>query len=468
MITREDLVKALKHEPTEQQLNLFRKLHRFLVNPDDDSCFIITGYAGTGKTTVISALVKILPKYGFKSVLLAPTGRAAKVIAGYSARNASTIHRKIYRKRAAVTPDMQFMLNINLHSDTLFIVDEASMISDELSDYSGSSLIQDLVEYVYNQKNCRLLLVGDTAQLPPVGSDLSPALNKEFLTKNFRLSVTDDCLTDVVRQSKRSGILENATTIREHIRKEVEAFPRLFVNETDTLNITGNQLIEALSFAFDKYGEEETLVVCRSNKNAYLYNRNIRTQLLWREDEITGGDQVMIVKNNYFWMPEELGGFIANGEMAKITRVRNIQEMYGFRFAEVTLEFRDFGADVSLDCKVMLDTLYSETSNLSSADSQRFYKAVLEDYIDVPNKRERYELMKKNPYFNALQIKFAYAVTCHKAQGGQWNAVFVDQGYLTDEMVDRSFLRWLYTATTRAKQALYYVNFSDEFYGIKK
>ncbi len=464
MINREDLVKALKHEPTDQQLNLFRKLHRFLVNPDEDTCFVITGYAGTGKTTVVSALVKLLPKYGFKSILLAPTGRAAKVISGYSGRQASTIHRKIYKKRSAVTPDMQFMLSHNLHSDTLFIVDEASMISDELSDYSGSSLIQDLVEYVYNQKNCRLLLVGDTAQLPPVGSEMSPALSKEFLKSNFKLSVTDDCLTDVVRQSKLSGILENATAIRENIRQEKDEFPHLFINETDAVKLKGDQLIEALSFAFTHYGEEETLVVCRSNKNANLYNRNIRTQLLWREDELTGGDQVMIVKNNYFWMPEELGGFTANGEMAQILRVRNIQEMYGFRFADVTLSFRDFGADVSLDCKVMLDTLYTETSNLSAADNQKFYKTVMEDYIDVPNKRERYDLMKQNPYFNALQIKFAYAVTCHKAQGGQWDAVFVDQGYLTDEMLNRSFLRWLYTATTRAKKALFYVNFSKEFY----
>ena len=437
----------------------------FITQPNKNNCFILRGYAGTGKTTCVSLLVKLLPKYKIQTVLLAPTGRAAKVISKYSGRSASTIHRKIYRKSGAGSPDMNFSLAPNYSKDTIYIVDEASMLANEATEWGGG-LLQDLFRYVYNGKNNRLIFVGDTAQLPPIGTNESPALSNIYLENNYHLTVYHTELTEVVRQQQLSGILENATTIRNHIRQEKVAFPQLVTkNFKDVYRITGEKIIEGLSYAYNKYGEENTLVICRSNKNANIYNQHIRNQVLGRDDELTGGDLVMIVKNNYFWMPEERGSFIANGETAKISRVRNIRDMYGFRFADVTLTFDDAGTEFSLDCKVMLDTLYAETPALAYEEQKKFFASVMEDYAHLKTKRERMEELKLNPYFNALQIKFAYAVTCHKAQGGQWDIVFIDQGYLTDEMLNTELLRWLYTATTRATQELFYVNFSDSFFG---
>jgi exodeoxyribonuclease-5 len=452
--------------PTSKQKEAFYLLERFLLSGQERDCLLLKGYAGTGKTTLISALVKVLPKMQFKSVLLAPTGRAAKVMSNYSGKKASTIHKRIYRKKQAMSPDMYFSLAQNVSEDTIFIVDEASMIADESADYTGSGLLEDLINYVYNDKRCKLILVGDTAQLPPVGVAESPALDVEYLRVSYGLNLFNIELTEVVRQEKNSGILHHATRIRESLALEHQGIPKLSTKGfKDIYHMTGERLVEGLSYAYDKYGMENTLVICRSNKNANAYNQNIRNRILYREEELSGGDYIMVVRNNYFWLDEQekAGNFIANGDVAKIRKVKNISEMHGFRFADVVLEFIDYPDEGPLDCKVLLDTLYAESPSLSAADGKRLFEAVSADYAHINNKRLRLLEMKKDPFYNALQIKFAYAVTCHKAQGGQWDAVFIDQGYLTEEMVNTEFLRWLYTAITRSTQELFLVNFGMQF-----
>lgn len=469
MSAPDQIRKAFPHQPTGQQQQLFDRLHSFLLTDEGDECFILRGYAGTGKTTIVGALVKALRTYNFKSVLLAPTGRAAKVITNYSGRKAFTIHKRIYRKKTALDVDENFMIADNMATNTLFIVDEASMISDMPSGHSRHTLLYDLVRYVYNQKNCKLMLVGDTAQLPPVGSDDSPALSDKIMSSDFGLMVYSFELTEVLRQQKDSGILFNATNVRDIIRQQLEVTPRIVTKGyKDVYRMTGERLEEGLEYAYNKYGNENTLVICRSNKNANLYNKQIRARLLWREEELTGGDQLMVVKNNYFWLQdqqENSTSFIANGDIARVRKVRRIEDMYGFRFADVQLEFIDYAEDPILDCKVLLDTLYTESPALPQDEQKRFYLEVMKDYEHIPNKRLKHIELKANPYYNALQVKFAYAITCHKAQGGQWDAVFVDQGYLTDEMVNTDFLRWFYTACTRATKELFLVNFNDKFYG---
>ena len=467
MYIRELLDQNFSKIPTIQQKEVFGIFEKFLVSAKPDECFILKGYAGTGKTALISTLVKVLPKIKFKSVLLAPTGRAAKVISNYSGKKAFTIHKKIYRKKIAASPEMNFVLGNNLMENTLFIVDEASMISDQVHDYSRQSLLEDLISYVYNGKNCKLMLVGDTAQLPPVGSATSPALNNQFIHNQFDLNVFSYELTDVVRQEKESGILFNATQLRDLVRKSEEVFPKFKIKGyKDIFRMTGERLVEGLNYAYNKYGIENTLVICRSNKNANTYNQNIRNRILFREEELTGGDHIMVVRNNYFWLkPEDnTADFIANGDMARIRKVRKIEEQYGFRFADLVLELLDYPDEEPLSCKVMLDTLYTETPSLSNDENKRFYEAVLQDYVHIDNKKLRMEELKKNPYYNALQIKFAFAVTCHKAQGGQWPAVFIDQGYLTEEMLNTEFLRWLYTGVTRSNRELFLVNFNELFF----
>ncbi len=458
--------KAFPHEPNGQQLALFERLHQFLLSDEGQECFILRGYAGTGKTTVVSALVKALRSYSLKAVLLAPTGRAAKVISSYSGRRAFTIHKRIYRKKTALTMDENFSLSENMASNTIFIVDEASMIADEKG--GRDRLLRDLVRYVYNDNNCKLMLVGDTAQLPPVGASDSPALDAANMKDHYGLSVFGFELTDVLRQQKDSGILYNVTNVRDMIRKEDFRMPRIVTKGyKDVFRMGSDKLEEGLNYAYSKYGHESTLIICRSNKNANLYNRQIRGRILWREEELTGGDQVMVVKNNYFWLQEQeegSTGFIANGDIAKLRKVRGIEEMYGFRFANVQLEFIDYAEDPMMECKVLLDTLYTEAPALPPEDQKRFYEEVMKDYAHLPNKRAQHQELKLNPYYNALQIKFAYAITCHKAQGGQWPAVFVDQGFLTEEMVNMDFLRWFYTACTRATTELFLVNFNEKFF----
>lgn len=469
MPTSEQISGFFPHQPNQQQTELFGRLHRFLVSDNGDECFILRGYAGTGKTTVLGALVKALHQYQYKSVLLAPTGRAAKVITNYSGRKAFTIHKRIYRKKSAMNMDEGFALADNLSTNTIFIIDEASMISHELGSHMRATLLQDLVRYVYNDKNCKLMLVGDTAQLPPVGAIDSPALDARLMKSEFMLHVHGYELTDVLRQQKDSGILLNVTNLRDIVRRDEEEMPQIITEGyKDVTRMTSELLEEALNDAYSRHGYDGTLIICRSNKNANMYNRQIRGRILMREEELTGGDQLMIVRNNYFWLKDEeeqqSTGFIANGDIARIRKVRRIEEMYGFRFADVQLEFIDYAEDPVLDCKILLDTLYSEAPALLPADQKRLYLEVMKDYDHIPNKRLKHEELKLNPYYNALQVKFAYAITCHKAQGGQWEAVFVDQGYLTDEMVNTDFLRWFYTACTRATEKLFLVNFNEKFF----
>jgi len=462
------IAQSYQFTPTAEQLAFCSEMASFLSQQLDGQCFILRGYAGTGKTTSVAALVKALPKFSLRAVLLAPTGRAAKVMSNYTGRKALTIHKKIYRKRTAVSTDMSFQIAPNLAEHTLFIIDEASMIADEWNTQTGSSFLKDLMEFVYNGKNCAVVFVGDTAQLPPVGSIDSPALNKEYIYSNFGMRVSAVELREVVRQEKESGILANATMLRKLINDDAEKveLPKFITkNYKDIFRMTGVKLVEGLEYAYNKFGIENSLVVCRSNKSANVYNQQIRARLLYREEELTGGDQIMVVRNNYFWLPDnESAAFIANGDMARIRRVRGLEERYGFRFCEVQLEFLDFPEAGEITCKVMLDTLTAETPNLSYEQSNKLFEGLNLDYAHITNKRERLNKIKDDPYYNALQIKFAYAVTCHKAQGGQWDAVFVDQGYLTEEMIDMDFLRWLYTGVTRAKRELFLVNFAQNLF----
>lgn len=459
-------------KPTLQQVQVLEELSVFINDADPQSCFILKGYAGTGKTTIISTLVKALPELRMSTVLLAPTGRAAKVITSYSRTNAFTIHKKIYRKKVAGTPDLDFVLADNMHKNTLFIVDEASMISNERLSFSKNSLLEDLITYVFKGENCRLMFVGDIAQLPPVGLIESPALSSNTLSSAFDLKIFQFELTDVVRQEKSSGILFNATKIREQIRfdekeKEQLLYPKIKIKGyRDIFKMTGERLEEGLNYAYEKYGMENTLVICRSNKSANLYNQHIRNRVLYREEELTGGDFVMVVRNNYYWtnQEEKVQGFIANGDMAKVLRVRNVHEQHGFRFADVSLVFIDGTEGEPLNCRVLINTLHVDAPNLPYEDQTKLYEAIQEDYMHIANRKERLNAIKDDPYYNALQIKFAMAVTCHKAQGGQWDAVFVDQGYLTDDLLNTEFLRWLYTACTRATKELFLLNFNPKFF----
>lgn len=472
MQIKNSLLQQFSHQATQQQVEVFEILGEFLHTFAVESCFILKGYAGTGKTSIISALVKSLPRFHKRSVLLAPTGRAAKVMSAYSGRNALTIHKKIYRKKNAVSLDMQFSLADNTHENTLFIVDEASMISNEGHSMFSNGLLHDLIEYVQSGENCTLMLVGDIAQLPPVGLETSPALDPEYMNAEFGLEIFSYEMTDVVRQDKNSGILYNATKIRNEIRLDEEfaeySYPQ-FVTKSfmDIFRMNGERLIEGLHYAYDKFGIQNAMVICRSNKSANLYNQHIRNQILFRDEEITGGDIVMVVKNNYYWLQdndEKNTGFIANGDMAVIKKVSNVHEMHGFRFADLYLEFMDNNEGDAIRCRVLLDSLYVDSPNLPYEQQQKLYNSIAEDYQDIYAKKDRMEAIKKDPYYNALQIKFAYAITCHKAQGGQWPLVFIDQGYMNDDMLNTEFMRWLYTAITRATQELFLVNFNEKFY----
>ena len=454
------------YKPTFEQENVVKILADFLFCRKMDVLFLLKGYAGTGKTSLIGALVKTLDQLEQKCVLLAPTGRAAKVFSHYAGHPAYTIHKKIYRQKTFSNEMDNFSINDNLHQHTLFIVDEASMIAnDGLSGsmFGTGRLLDDLIQYVYSGQGCRLMLIGDLAQLPPVGEEESPALSADVL-KGYGLEVHEAMLTEVVRQLSDSGILWNATELRRYISEEdfftlpmikVEGFP-------DVKVIPGNELIEAIGDSYDWVGMDETIVVCRSNKRANIYNKGIRNTILYREEELETGDLLMVAKNNYFWTEgcKELD-FIANGEIAEVRRVRREREMYGFRFADVVLRFPDYD-ELELEATVLLDTLHTESPALPKEMNDKLFYAVLEDYSDITIKRERMKKMKSDPYYNALQVKYAYAVTCHKAQGGQWKRVFLDQGYMTEDMLSPDYFRWLYTAFTRATETLYLVNWPKE------
>ena len=446
-------------------------LAEFLLSEDDRKAFLLCGYAGTGKTSLISALVRTLEQLERKTVLLAPTGRAAKVFSGYSGKSAHTIHKCIYRQKSILDGNT-FTLTENRAQNTLFIIDEASMISNEGNSIGGTgALLDDLVEFVYSGRGCSLLLLGDTAQLPPVGEQLSPALTESYLRSMF-LNVTRVELTQVMRQLDNSGILYNATTLRQSIAAEdTYSLPQIKLDGfEDIQNVQGDELIEAIESSYNKAGMDETIILCRSNKRANVYNEGIRRRILYREEELSRGDMLMIVKNNYYWR-EVLGkedktlleklDFIANGDMAEIVRVNGTEEMYGFRFADVTLSFIDY-EDCEMDVKILLDTLTSESPSLTREESERLFTAVWEDYPEIRSKRKRMEEVRENPYYNALQVKYGYAVTCHKAQGGEWKRVFIDQGYISEDMVNPDYYRWLYTAFTRASEKLHLVNWKIE------
>lgn len=454
------------YKPTGEQEITIESFVNFLFSPKTDAIFLLKGYAGTGKTSLISALVKTLDQLKQKCVLLAPTGRAAKVFSHYAGHPAYTIHRKIYRQRTFSNELDNFVMNANLHQHTLFIVDEASMIANEgLSGgmFGTGRLLDDLIHYVYAGQGCRLMLIGDTAQLPPVGEEESPALSASML-EGYGLEVTEHCLTQVVRQEQDSGILYNATSLRQYIaEEEYFSLPRIKADGfPDIRIISGGELIDTINECYDKAGMDETMIICRSNKRANLYNKGIRNTILYREDELNTGDLLMVAKNNYYWGADcKEMDFIANGDIAVVRRVRRTHEMYGFRFADVTLCFPDYN-DLELDVKILLDTLHSDAPALTREESNRLFQAVQEDYGDITVKRERMKKIKEDTWYNALQVKYAYAVTCHKAQGGQWQRVFVDQGYMTEEMLTPDYYRWLYTAFTRATEVLYLVNWPEE------
>lgn len=464
-----EILNNLGKTPTNDQLELSSKFADFVTTSDCDAVFVLKGYAGTGKTTMVSSLVKTFTKFKFRSVLLAPTGRAAKVLSGYAGQNAYTIHKSIYRQQTSSDGMGRFVLNKNLFKDTFFIVDEASMVpnaNSESSIFGSGRLLEDLIEYVYSGSNCRLILVGDTAQLPPVGLDISPALSRNDL-EYYDRNLFEYELTEVVRQDENSGILHNATFIRNMITGGNYAsgyFHLEYRDFDDVRRIGGADLIEEISTCYNRFGLFETIVVTRSNKRANKFNEGIRSTILYKEAEISVGDLIMVVKNNYFWLEEnEKIDFIANGDIAEITSIYKYEELYGFRFANVCLRLVDY-PDIEFDSKIILDAISIESASLTSEQNRRLFDAVSEDYLDIRSKKKRWEKVKANPYFNALQVKFAYAVTCHKAQGGQWKAVFVDQGYLTEEMLNVEFLRWLYTAVTRPTERLYLVNFNKEFF----
>lgn len=442
---------------------------RFLYDSDPRSAFLLRGYAGTGKTSLISALIQTLPSLRVSSLLLAPTGRAAKVISAYSNRPAYTIHKKIYMTVTDASGAVRTVRGINKHSYTLFIVDEASMIGLEPTS-TRQSLLEDLIDYVYDGNHCRLMLIGDSAQLPPVGQSESPALDERYLSSAFSLNVISAELTEVVRQKQLSGILAGATALRSQITSLVAGdearMPLFSPNGVDVIRLAGEDLMETLYREYGDFALDQVVVICRSNKRANLFNQGVRNTVLFREEEVNAGDYLMVVRNNYFWLDEESSiGFIANGDIVEVLSVRNVQELYGFRFADATVRFVDYPDEEPRDCKLLLSTLYSESPSLTSDEANLLFNNVMEDYADIPTKAERLRELRANPYFNALQVKFAYALTCHKTQGGQWRTVIIDQGFLPPDMqLDREYLRWLYTAFTRATDRVYLLNFEPRFY----
>ena len=452
----------LPFEPTEQQTQLIEALGIFLMSTDNEKCFLLRGYAGTGKTSVVSALVRALNELKQKTMLLAPTGRAAKVIAGYSGFPAFTIHKKIYRQKSM--SEFRFQLSDNLNTHTLFIVDEASMISNTgtESTFGSGRLLDDLVEFVYSGQGCSLLLLGDTAQLPPVMQPHSPALEKDKLL-GYGLKVHEYTLTHVVRQALESGILHNATLLRQQLLDEKTSdFPKFELEGfSDIKKLSGMELIDEIQRSYEGVGVEDTIVVTRSNKRANMYNNGIRARVMMKEDELTNGDLLMVTRNNYFWnKPYKEIDFIANGDILQVMRVRKHHEMYGFRFVDLTLRSLDY--EWEIDARIWLDALQSESPAVMNEMTNKLFQAVAEDYPEITTKKELYKKILDNEYYNALQVKFAYAVTCHKAQGGQWKKVFIDSGQITDEQLNSDFYRWLYTALTRATETVFLVNFPEK------
>ena len=459
------ILENLAFQPTDGQIAMIDELGGFVASDNPDELMLVRGYAGTGKTTLVNSLVKTLASMKQKCVLLAPTGRAAKVLSAYTGDSAWTIHKKIYRQKSGSDGLGEFVLDKNLHKNTYFIVDEASMIGDRSPDatFGSGDLLRDLLDFVEMGTNCRLVLVGDTAQLPPVGLDISPALDSERLGQ-FGYSVREIEMTDVIRQAEGSGILYNATSIRNLIAEQIRAYPDFnFDSFEDITMVGGSDLLESISASYDRYGTGETIVVTRSNKRANRFNAGIRSQILWREEKLSVGDLLLVVKNNYFWKDgEKKIDFIANGDIVKVERILGTEEVHGHKFADVEVSLPDYG-QVELQVKVLLDVIELETASLGREEQKGLYMSVAEDYPEASSRRQKAVKISTDPYYNALQVKFAYAVTCHKAQGGQWKSVFLDQGFFTDEMLNQDYLRWLYTGFTRASEQLYLVNLAKEF-----
>lgn len=455
-------------EPVEDQLLAIHQLVDFTYDLSGSRTFILSGYAGTGKTTLLGAYVKSLQEVKIRSVLLAPTGRAAKVLSQRSNKPAMTIHKRIYRKETVAGGGVRLMVSPNLSKHTVFIVDEASMLGDYTLTQDGAvsarNLLEDLINYVFSNVGNKLIFVGDEGQLPPVGSDFSPALNLNYLQHEYsELNLSEFRLTKVLRQSEDSDILLNATLLRSAAEK---SYPSIqLTGKTDLVAILGDDLQDALEASYSNFGSEETIVITRSNKRANLYNQQIRNRILWFEEDLCGGDVLMVVKNNYFWLGEESeAGFIANGEILKVVRISKRIEMYGFDFAKAQVQLIDYPNEGSFEVMLLVDTLTIDAPSLTRDQMKTLFFAIEEEYMFEKNKRKRYEKIMKDPFFNALQVKFAYAITCHKSQGGQWASVFLDHGYLTEELLDKSFFRWLYTGFTRASERLYLVNFDKHFF----
>lgn len=460
-------------DPTLKQNIALDQLSNFVLSTNSNQLYLLKGFAGTGKTSIIGTLVSNLWHIKKSAVLMAPTGRAAKVISNYSGKEAFTIHKKIYFPKKDSAGGVKFVIQPNKHRNTIFIVDEASMVPDLPSDsklFENGSLLDDLMQYVYSGHNCKLLLIGDKAQLPPVNSELSPALDAMHLNMNYDKNVVSIELDEVVRQNQDSGILMNATNLREVLDGEFyESFKFNLKGYTDIVRLVdGYEIMDAINDGYSDQGHDETLIIVRSNKRANLYNKQIRERILFNENELTVGDFLMVVKNNYFWVkPTSEAGFIANGDLIEVLEIFSIQELYGFRFAEVKVQLVDYPKMAPFETVLLLDTIDAESPSLSYEESNRLYLEVQKDYEDETSKYKKFLKIKNNKYFNALQVKFAYAITCHKSQGGQWHTVFVEHPYLPNG-IDKDYLRWLYTAITRAKDKLYLIGFPDEFFEIKE
>lgn len=463
------LKKALAHTPTPGQEQAILSMSEFCVNRQADRVFLLTGYAGTGKSTLIGGLVRTLDQFKRSSVLMAPTGRAAKVISQYSNREAFTIHRKIYVPRSQKGGGIKFALQPNKHRNTLFIVDEASMVPDTNTDakvFDGQSLLDDLMTYVYSGPGCQLMFVGDLAQLPPVHLNISPALDPDVLRIQFHKSVTQFALTEVVRQKEQGDIVSNATNIRQWIQQDTPEQLHFDLGRQDEVirPFGGQEVLEALEQAFSKDNLDQAVVIVRSNKRANLYNQQIRQRILFRDQELCVGDVLMVVKNNYYWLkPADSAGFIANGDIIEVLEIFEFLSIYGFDFAKVRVRMLDYPGQPPFNTVLLLDTINSESSSLTYEQSNALYQAVREDYAEVKSNYKKFLEIKNNQFFNALQVKYSYAITCHKSQGGQWDRVFVEQPYLK-EGINKEYLRWLYTAMTRAKNQLYLLGFSKEYF----
>lgn len=464
-----ELVRNFGFEPTADQSLALRLLSEFCLSTRSNEMFLLRGYAGTGKTTLIQTLVKTLPAYKRKTALLAPTGRAAKVMSQYTGKAAFTIHKYIYRPKKDTGGRAVFNLRENKGVNTLYIVDEASMISDAGSDPSlaSGSLLRDLLDFVKNGVNCKLMLVGDVAQLPPVGSEQSPALDASYLGVHYRREAVEVEMKEVMRQVSDSQILKNATELRRKQTENDFSTPKFETGQEVIRLVEGFEVEDALNDSFREVGREGMAILVRSNKRASLYNQQIRSRILWQEDEISSGDFLMVVKNNYFWLPEgSKAGFIANGDIIELMQIYEYKELYGYRFARVKIRMVDYPDEKPFETMLLLDVLNLPSPSLSWEESRGLYQKVLEDYADIPQKYKRHQEVQKNPFFNALQVKFAYAITCHKAQGGQWDNIFIEQPWLPSGEIDQDYLRWLYTAITRAKGKVYLIGFKEEYFNL--